>query len=126
MKAGPALLLGVSLFYKQSGRLFFTPFERHGIDQFNRLSRACGLSQSTIGNIFRRQTVPSLSTLEAICRGFGMTLGQFFAEGNVTEVTGSTKELLDAWMPLTPEQKKAVLQLVQVMNQKDGASSSID
>lgn len=91
-----------------------------------RLSRACGLSQSTIGNIFRRQTVPSLSTLEAICRGFGMTLGQFFAEGNVTEVTGSTKELLDAWMPLTPEQKKAVLQLVQVMNQKDGASSSID
>lgn len=55
-----------------------------------------------------------------------MTLGQFFAEGNVTEVTGSTKELLDAWMPLTPEQKKAVLQLVQVMNQKDGASSSID
>ena len=38
-----------------------------------RLSKKCGLSQSTLANIFRRNTVPSISTLEAICDGFGCT-----------------------------------------------------
>ena len=35
-----------------------------------RLSKECGLSESTLANIFRRNTLPSISTLEAICAGF--------------------------------------------------------
>ncbi|MGN0643889.1 helix-turn-helix domain-containing protein [Gemmiger sp.] len=31
------------------------------------------MAQSTIGNIFRRNTVPSVATLETICRGFGIS-----------------------------------------------------
>ncbi|MCI6176846.1 helix-turn-helix transcriptional regulator, partial [bacterium] len=38
-----------------------------------KLSKECGLAQSTIGNIFRRNTVPSVATLETICRGFGIS-----------------------------------------------------
>lgn len=52
-----------------------------------RLAKECGLSESTIANIFRRNTTPSISTLEAICRGFGITLSQFFAEGEMLEMT---------------------------------------
>lgn len=33
-----------------------------------RLAKNCGLSESTIANIYRRNTVPSLATLEAICK----------------------------------------------------------
>ena len=33
-----------------------------------KLAKKCGLSQSTIANIYRRNTVPSIATLEAICR----------------------------------------------------------
>lgn len=44
-----------------------------------RLAKNCGLSESTIANIYRRNTVPSLATLEAICKGFGITMAQFFA-----------------------------------------------
>ena len=34
-----------------------------------KLSKKCGLSESTLANIFRRNTTPSIATLEAICRG---------------------------------------------------------
>lgn len=51
-----------------------------------RLAKNCGLSESTIANIYRRNTVPSLATLEAICKGFGITMAQFFAEGEMVEI----------------------------------------
>ena len=52
-----------------------------------KLSKECGLAQSTIGNIVRRNTVPSVSTLETICRGFGITMSQFFAEADILLVS---------------------------------------
>lgn len=39
-----------------------------------RLAKESGLSDATVGNIFRRNTVPSMATLTAICKGFGITL----------------------------------------------------
>ena len=53
----------------------------------SRLSKNCRLSESTSANIFRRNTVPSIATLEAICAGFGITMSQFFAEGEMVELT---------------------------------------
>ena len=50
-----------------------------------KLSKECGLAQSTIGNIFRRNTVPSIATLETICKGFGITMSQFFADTDMVE-----------------------------------------
>ena len=80
-----------------------------------RLSKECGLSESTLANIFRRNTLPSIGTLEAICKGFGITLSQFFAEGNLVEMTPDMKELFDVWVSLTAEQKEAFLQMIRVM-----------
>ena len=56
------------------------------------LARKCGLSDATIANIFRRNTMPSIPTLEAICQGYGITLSQFFAEGEMVELTPDLKE----------------------------------
>lgn len=81
-----------------------------------RLSKECGLSQSTIGNIYRRNTMPSLATLEIVCKGFGITLAQFLAEGDMVELTPDTKELFDSWVVLTPEQKDAALQMLRAMS----------
>lgn len=81
-----------------------------------RLSKECGLSESTLANIFRRNTLPSISTLEAICKGFGITVSQFFADGDMIEMTPEIKELFDSWVSLTMEQKKAVMQLIRTMN----------
>ena len=80
-----------------------------------RLSKECGLAQSTIGNIYRRNVNPSLDTLETICKGFGITLSQFFAEGEVVELTPELKEVFDNWVSLTPRQKEAALQMLKAM-----------
>ena len=84
-----------------------------------RLAKNCGLSglaQSTIGNIFRRNTVPSIATLDTICKGFGITMAQFFAEGEMVEINPELKELFENWVNLTPEQKKAANQMLKAMN----------
>ena len=81
-----------------------------------KLSKLSGLSESTVGNIFRRNTVPSVITLEAICKAFGITLSQFFCESNMVELTPELQELFDSWSILTPEQKKAALQMIKAMH----------
>ena len=81
-----------------------------------KLAKRCGLSESTVANIFRRKTVPSIATLETICSGFGITMSQFFAEGDMIEITPELKELFENWVNLTPEQKKAANQMLKAMN----------
>lgn len=81
-----------------------------------RLAKNCGLSESTIANIYRRNTDPSLATLEAICKGFGITMAQFFAEGEMVEINPELKELFENGVNLTPEQKKAANQMLKAMN----------
>ena len=81
-----------------------------------RLSKECGLSDSTLANIFRRNTMPSTSTLEAICDGFGITLSQFFCESEMVELSPELKELFDNWVNLTADQKQAALQIMRAFN----------
>lgn len=85
-----------------------------------KLSKECGLAQSTIGNIFRRNTVPSLDTLETICNGFGITMSQFFADAEMVELTPDMKELFNCWVCLTPSQKDAALQMLKAMSHDNG------
>ena len=83
-----------------------------------RLSKECGLSESTLANIFKRGTMPSISTLETICDAFGITLSQFFCEGETVELSPELKELFEGWTKLTKNQKEAVLGIVSAMNIK--------
>lgn len=89
--------------------------EERGITTY-KLSQLSGLSNTTLANVFKRNTVPSISTLQAICNGFGITLSQFFAEGEIVELTPELKELFDCWVNLTVEQKTAILNLIKSMN----------
>ncbi len=83
-----------------------------------KMSELSGLSHTTLANVFKRNTVPSISTLQAICNGFGITLSQFFAEGEMVEMTPEVKELLEGWVNLNTEQKAAVMQMIKAMNGK--------
>lgn len=83
-----------------------------------KLAKKCGLSESTLANIFRRNTTPSIATLEAICTGFGITLSQFFADNEMVELTPELKDLFDKWVNLTPEQKAAVYGMISAFNSK--------
>ena len=69
--------------------------------------------QTSIGAIH----FPSIATPEMICSGFGITLSQFFAEGELVQITPELKELFDDWVNLTPEQKEAVRKMLKAMQQ---------
>ena len=79
-----------------------------------KLAQKSGLSVSTIANISRRNTVPSLSTLETLCDAFGITLSQFFSEDiNAVPLTQEQKEMFDKWANLTPTQKELIEKLIK-------------
>ena len=82
-----------------------------------RLAKQCGLSDATIGNLFRRNTTPSIATLEAICSGLNITLAQFFAEGDLVEMTPEAKALFEVWNELSLEQKAALNALLITLKQ---------
>ena len=81
-----------------------------------RLAKESGLSESTVANIYRRNAVPSIDTLEKICQGLGITLAQFFADGEMVEMTPELKEVFEYWRGLTAEQKAAALTILRVLN----------
>jgi|GEM_PF-3417450 len=47
---------------------------------------------------------------------YGITLSQFFAEGDMVELNPETKELFDYWLGLTASQKSAVIQMLKAMS----------
>ncbi len=73
-----------------------------------RIAKEAGLSQGTVSNIYKRNTLPNFVTLEAICRAFGLTLSQFFAENDFIELTPELKDVFECWVKL-PENKKAII-----------------
>lgn len=80
-----------------------------------RLAKESGLSHSTVTNMFNRNNAPTLPTLEAVCRAFGVTLAQFFAEGNPLELTEEQQVLFAKWSSLTDRQKNLLLELMDTM-----------
>lgn len=81
-----------------------------------RLAKEANLSHSTVTNMFNRNNAPTLPTLEAVCRAFGITLSQFFSAGNdPAQLTEEQSILFSKWSTLTEEQKNLLLALIDTM-----------
>ena len=78
-----------------------------------RLRIESGLPQSTLNNMFARETTPSIYTLEPICKAFGMTLSQFFGGTDAFYLNEEEKELFASWIRLTDEQKILVMDMMR-------------
>lgn len=82
----------------------------------NNLAMEAMLTQSTLNNLYTRNTEPKLSTLRAICGAFNITLSQFFADEDLyTPLTDAEEELKSRFSKLTPAQKKVVIELLRSM-----------
>lgn len=81
-----------------------------------KLALESGLSTSTIANIHRRNTIPSITTLEAICSAFGITLAQFFSDDDSkVKLNEEQKELFNCWLGLSNHQKQLIYDLIKEM-----------
>jgi len=81
-----------------------------------KLAKEAGIYEGSLNNLFRLNNQPTIPTLEAICAGLGISLCQFFAEGNEAVVLNDEQiEMLNVWNTLTKEQKTALLELLKQM-----------
>ena len=78
-----------------------------------RLADESGVSQSTLSNMFSRETLPSISTLEQLCGAFNITLSQFFEENQ-----GQENEFSRKFNMLSNREKNVVLELIDLLNKK--------
>ena len=86
--------------------------QRYGWSDY-RIAKEAGLSPNTVSNIYRRGNTPSMVTLEALCKAFGITMAQFFAEDELVELTPELRKLFDKWTALNDEQKAALWQIIK-------------
>lgn len=78
------------------------------------LALEAGITQSTLLNMYSRGTQPSVKTLTAICNAFGVSLSEFFADGDAANgATARERELIAAYRRLSDKEKRAVESLIK-------------
>ncbi len=79
-----------------------------GITRYQ-LSSQTGISQSALSDIVKKKNVPTLVTIERICAAFGITIAQFFTQGeSIPDLSDEQNELLLLWDDLKLEEKEIV------------------
>ncbi len=80
------------------------------------IAKESGLAPATVSNIFTRGTVPQISTLEAICKVFGLTLAQFFVEEEkYVFLNESQLKMFERWEMLPAKKKEAFSVLLEIL-----------
>ena len=81
------------------------------------LAENSGIPQSTISSWYRKNQIPTISSLEKICDAFNITLSQFFSEygEDTIQLTKNQAELLTHWNKLNIEQQTAILNVLKSM-----------
>lgn len=78
------------------------------------LSVNSGIPQSTISTWYRKEQQPTIRSLDKICKGFDITLSQFFAEDDEKiKLSDEQKRLFNSWAALSPEQKAIIINLLE-------------
>ena len=89
--------------------------DERGLNMYS-LAKRSGLSWNTIKNIFSRSTNPTVTTLSMLCDGLGITLVQFFDEGDGRGyLTAEQQHLINRWDQLTDREKETINSMVDVI-----------
>ncbi len=80
-----------------------------------RLSIEANLPQSTMINMFNRETLPSLSTLESLCGAFEISLSEFFREEPIEKIP-EVEQITELYRSLDEKQAKLVLELMRALH----------
>jgi len=81
------------------------------------LAQEAAMTQSTLTNMFARKTLPSLTTLTAICDAFELTLSQFFSENETTLILSSEEvEIIQKYRQLPKKSKNIINFLINELN----------
>lgn len=71
-----------------------------------RLAINSGIPNTTLNNMIRNNTLPTIPTIEKVCRAFDISLAQFFMSEEIFEIlTEEQREILGLWDSLDGQQK---------------------
>lgn len=77
------------------------------------LAKRAGMTQSSISTLLNKGNVPRITTLEKVCKGFGITLAQFFAEDEkYPDLSEEQLRVLNTWQKLSVKEKAAIEKIV--------------
>lgn len=85
-----------------------------------RVAKEADIPWSTVRNMFKRNTEPSIATLECLCKGMGMTLPQFFDVDNDMGLSPEQARLIQDWSRLSDKNRCLVSQLIEALNETAG------
>ncbi len=83
-----------------------------------RVAKEAGIPWSTVRNMFKRNTEPSVQTLEALCKGMGITLPQFFDVDNDMGLSQEQSQLFQEWSRLRENDRRLIFDLIGSLNEK--------
>ena len=75
-----------------------------------------GIAQSTISTWYRKKMQPTISSLEKICNGLGITLAQFFSTDTAIELSAQEQEFLELFHALNLDEQKVLIDLMEIMD----------
>lgn len=74
---------------------------------YYKLAKESNIPYSSLNTIMKKQHIPSMNNLIKICKGFDITLSQFFS--GIDETTTEQQELLKVWNLLNQDSKKLAM-----------------
>ncbi len=79
-----------------------------------RLARESGIPYSSLNSLFLKNNQPTISTLEKICRGFSISMSEFFDEQTLYwncdgRLTNQETTLIEMFRPLNEKDKELIL-----------------
>lgn len=79
----------------------------------SKLNDLAGFPPSMIYQWYGTSRMPTLRTIEDICKVFGISLSEFFYEGKEGEPSPQDREIIDIFSTLTEEEKTYIVQMAK-------------
>ncbi len=80
------------------------------------LSMKSGVPQSTINSLFRKNNLPTFSTLEALLKPMHVSMSEFFYDGSSNQNHDiEQQELLRKWQLLSSKEKETIQTLIDLL-----------
>lgn len=80
------------------------------------LSVKSGVPQSAINSLFRKNNLPTFSTLEALLKPMNVSMSEFFYDGSKDQNCDiEEQELLRKWHLLTNKEKETIAILIDLL-----------
>jgi transcriptional regulator with XRE-family HTH domain len=86
-----------------------------------KLAKESHISYSTLNNLFIRNNVPTIPTIQKICYAFQITLSEFFKTSTVTydSLTKEEQLIVDAWKEMPGSDRKLLMSYIRDILQEE-------